>query len=230
MDGMIGKKIGMTQVWDAQGRRVPVTVIEAGPCPVVQVKSPDKDGYAAAQLGFSAQKAKRLSKAQATRFEKAGVQACRLLREFRLDTGDAPKAGDQVMVDIFEGIRMVDVSAITKGRGFAGVVKRHLMAGGPMTHGGHSKRRIGGIAARDLPGWVHKGKRMPGHMGNVLCTARNLTVVQIRKEENLLLVQGAIPGPAGEFVLIYKALKQPSAPLAQAEGKKKAQKPEAKKA
>jgi len=209
MQGLIGKKIGMTQVWDAAGRRVSVTVIEAGPCPVVQVKTPDKDGYTAAQLGFGKQSARRLSKAQAVRFEKAGLATpSRALREFKLDEGESVKAGDQVTVGIFEGVKRVDVSATTIGRGFAGVVKRYLMRGGPMTHGGHSKRRIGGIGARDLPGWVHKGKRMPGHMGAVERTARNLTVVQVRKEENLLLVEGAIPGPAGAMVTVRKALKK----------------------
>lgn len=208
MQGLIGKKIGMTQVWDAQGRRVAVTVIEAGPCPVVQVKAPDKDGYSAVQLGYGAQQARRLSKAQATRFEKAGVTPCRELREFQLDAGEEVKVGDQITVGIFDGVALVDVSASTKGRGFAGVVRRYRMAGGPMTHGGHSKRRIGGIGARDLPGWVHKGKRMPGHMGAVTRKARNLAVVQVRKDDNLLLVRGAIPGPVGGVVVIKKALKK----------------------
>jgi len=208
MQGLIGKKIGMTQVWDAQGKRVAVTVIEAGPCPVVQVKAPDKDGYSAVQLGYGAQLAKRLPKALAARYEKAGVAPCRALREFRLDDGEAVKVGEQVTVGIFEGVAQVDVSATTKGRGFAGVVRRHRMAGGPMTHGGHSKRRIGGIGARDLPGWVHKGKRMPGHMGAVTRKARNLAVVQVRKDDNLLLVRGAIPGPVGGVVVIKKALKK----------------------
>ena len=208
MQGLIGKKIGMTQVWDAQGRRVAVTVIEVGPCSVVQVKTPDKDGYVAAQIGFGAQQAKRLPKALAARYEKAGVTPCRALKEFDLDEGEAVKVGDQLTVGMFDGVKLVDVSAITKGRGFAGVVRRHRMAGGPMTHGGHSKRRIGGIGARDLPGWVHKGKRMPGHMGAVSRTARNLTVVQVRKDDNLLLVRGAIPGPVGGVVVVRKALKK----------------------
>jgi len=208
MQGLIGKKIGMTQVWDAQGRRVAVTVIEAGPCPVVQVKAPDKDGYAAVQLGFGAQQARRLTKALAARYEKAGIAPCRELREFQLDEGEAVKVGDQMTVGVFEGVLQVDVSATTKGRGFAGVVRRYRMAGGPMTHGGHSKRRIGGIGARDLPGWVHKGKRMPGHMGAVTRKARNLAVVQVRKDDNLLLVRGAIPGPVGGVVVITKALKK----------------------
>jgi len=208
MQGLIGKKIGMTQVWDAQGRRVAVTVIEAGPCPVVQVKAPDKDGYSAVQLGFGEQKAGRLTKALAARYEKAGVTPCRELREFQLDEGEAVKAGDLITVGIFDGIAQVDVSATTKGRGFAGVVRRYRMAGGPMTHGGHSKRRVGGIGARDLPGWVHKGKRMPGHMGAVTRKARNLAVVQVRKDDNLLLVRGAIPGPVGGVVVIKKSLKK----------------------
>ncbi|MEI6210091.1 MAG: 50S ribosomal protein L3 [bacterium] len=208
MQGLIGKKIGMTQVWDAQGRRVAVTVIEAGPCPVVQVKAPDKDGYSAVQLGYGDQKAGRLTKALAVRYEKAGVTPCRELREFQLDEGESVKAGDLITVGIFDGIAQVDVSATTKGRGFAGVVRRYRMAGGPMTHGGHSKRRVGGIGARDLPGWVHKGKRMPGHMGAVTRKARNLAVVQVRKDDNLLLVRGAIPGPVGGVVVIKKSLKK----------------------
>jgi len=125
MQGLIGKKIGMTQVWDAQGRRVAVTVIEAGPCPVVQVKAPDKDGYAAVQLGFGAQQARRLTKALAARYEKAGIAPCRELREFQLDEGEAVKVGDQMTVGVFEGVLQVDVSATTKGRGFAGVVRRY---------------------------------------------------------------------------------------------------------
>ncbi len=208
MQGLIGKKIGMTQVWDAQGKRVAVTVLEAGPCPVVQVKASAKDGYAAAQLGFGAQQPRRLTKAEATRYQKAGVEPCRTLREFRLEKDEALKVGDQVTVGIFDGVAQVDVSATTKGRGFAGVVRRYRMAGGPMTHGGHSKRRIGGIGARDLPGWVHKGKRMPGHMGAVTRKARNLAVVQVRKDDNLLLVRGAVPGPVGGVVVIKKSLKK----------------------
>ena len=208
MRGLIGKKVGMTQVWDGQGRRVAVTVIEAGPCPVVQVKAPGKEGYAAAQLGFGSQKASRLPKALAARYEKAGIPPCRVLREFRLDKDEAVKPGDQVTVAAFEGVKYVDVSGTTRGRGFAGVVRRHGMAGGPLTHGGHSKRRIGGIGARDLPGWVHKGKRMPGHMGAAARTARNLALVQVRKDDNLLLVQGAVTGPDGAMVTVRKALRK----------------------
>ena len=206
MEGLIGRKIGMTQIYDDQGHRIAVTVIEAGPCPVVQVKTPDTDGYRAAQLGFEEQKPSRLTKAQVKHFEKAGVAPCRVTKEFALDDGDEVKAGDAVTVSIFDGVKYVDVSGITKGRGFAGVIRRYRIGGGAHTHGGHSKHRIGSIGARDLPGWVEKGKRMPGHMGAVNRKARNLAVVQVRGEDNLLLVRGSIPGPKGAVVIIRKAL------------------------
>ena len=207
MEGMIGKKIGMTQVWGGDGRFVSVTVLEVGPCPVVQVKTTAKDGYDAVQVGFGPQKKHRLAKAVLTRYEKAGVEPCRKLMEFRADAGEAREAGQVVDVGNFEGVPLVDVQGVTKGRGFAGVMRRHGMAGGPMGHGGHSKRRPGSIGARNLPGWVEKGKRMPGHMGDVNRTTKNLRVVQVRKEENLLLVEGSVPGAAGSFVVVRKALK-----------------------
>jgi large subunit ribosomal protein L3 len=208
MEGLIGRKVGMTQVYNDQGRRIAVTVIEAGPCPVVQVKTPDTDGYCAAQLGFEEQKPSRLPKAQVKHFEKAGVKPCRVTKEFALDAGEEVKAGDAVTVSMFDGVKYVDVSGITKGRGFAGVIRRYRIGGGPHTHGGHSKHRIGSIGARDLPGWVEKGKRMPGHMGAVDRKARNLAVVQVRSDDNLLLVAGAVPGPKGAVVIIRKALKK----------------------
>lgn len=208
MEGIIGRKIGMTQVYTEAGRRVTVTVIEAGPCPVVQVKTPENDGYSAAQLGFDEQKPSRLPKAEVKHFEKAGLKPCKVTKEFALDANEAVKAGDVITVNIFEGVKYVDVSGITKGRGFAGVFRRYGIGGGPMTHGGHSKRRIGSIGARDLPGWVEKGKRMPGHKGDVNRKARNLSVVQVRGEDNLLLVEGSIPGAKGGVVFIRKALKK----------------------
>lgn len=207
MNGLIGKKVGMTQVWDADGRRVGVTVLEVGPCPVVQVKTKDKDGYDAVQVGFGAQKPQRLTKAVRTRYEKAGAPPCRILREFDPE-GDAVKAGDSLDVGVFEGVKLVDVTATSKGKGFAGVMRRYGMAGGPVTHGGHSKRRIGSIGERDLPGWIAKGKRMPGHKGDVQVTTRNLVVVQVRKEDNVLLVRGAVPGANGSTVIVRKALKK----------------------
>jgi large subunit ribosomal protein L3 len=208
MEGLIGRKIGMTQVYDDKGRRISVTVIQAGPCPVVQVKTPATDGYSAAQLGFDEQKPSRLPKAEVKHYEKAGVKPCKLTKEFALDADEAVKAGDLVTVNIFDGVKLVDVSGVTKGRGFAGVVRRYSMRGGPMTHGGHSKRRVGSIGARDLPGWVDKGKRMPGHKGDVNRKVRNLLIVQVRPEDNLLLVEGSIPGAKGGYVFICKALKK----------------------
>jgi len=209
MEGLIGKKVGMTQVFDADGKRVCVTVVEVGPCPVVQLKTPEKDGYTAAQVGFGVQKASRLSKAEATRFEKAGLKDCsRVLKEFALESGDADlKVGDVVTVKNFADCKWVDVTGVTKGKGFAGVLKRYKFAGGNMTHGGHSKRRTGGLAARDLPGWIEKGKKMPGHMGDVSRKATNLEVVAIREEDNALLVKGSIPGARNATVIVRKSLK-----------------------
>ena len=208
MEGLIGKKIGMTQVYDADGKRTCVTVIECGPCPVVQLKTLDKDGYVAAQLGFGAQKAQRLAKAQQKHFEKAGVETMKVLKEFAMEDGDAAlKVGDKVTVSNFEGVKFVDVTGVTKGKGFAGVLKRYNFAGGNMTHGGHSKRRTGGLAARDLPGWIEKGKRMPGHMGDVTRKATNLEVVAVRAEDNALLVKGSVPGARNGIVIVRKSLK-----------------------
>ena len=207
MEGLIGKKIGMTQVYDAEGKRTTVTVIEVGPCPVVQVKTLEKDGYVAAQVAFGAQKASRLAKAQQKHFEKAGVEAMKVLKEFALDEGEALEVGKAVTVANFEGVKYVDVTGVTKGKGFAGVIKRYGFAGGNMTHGGHSKRRTGGLAARDLPGWIEKGKKMPGHMGDVNRKAQNLEVVQIRPEDNAILVKGSVPGARNGIVIVRKSLK-----------------------
>ena len=203
MEGLIGKKIGMTQVYDADGKRTTVTVIEVGPCPVVQVKTAEKDGYVAAQVGFGPQKAARLAKAQQKHFKKAGVGAMKVLKEFALDAGEEVKVGDVITVKNFEGVKYVDVTGTTKGRGFAGVLKRYNFAGGNMTHGGHSKRRTGGLAARDLPGWIEKGKKMPGHMGDVSRKATNLEVVQIRPEDNAILVKGSVPGAKNGTVVVF---------------------------
>ena len=207
MEGLIGKKIGMTQVYDADGNRTCVTVIEVGPCPVVQLKTQEKDGYVAAQVAFGAQKKQRLAKAQQKHFEKAGVETMRVLKEFALDAGETLEVGKAVTVANFDGVKYVDVTGVTKGKGFAGVLKRYKFAGGNMTHGGHSKRRTGGLAARDLPGWIEKGKKMPGHMGDVNRTTTNLEVVQIRPDDNAILVKGSIPGARNGIVIIRKSLK-----------------------
>ena len=207
MEGLIGKKIGMTQVYDADGKRTCVTVIEGGPCPVVQLKTLEKDGYVAAQVAFGAQKASRLAKAQQKHFEKAGVQTMKVLKEFAIDAGETLEVGKAVTVANFEGVKYVDVTGMTKGKGFAGVLKKWGFAGGNMTHGGHSKRRTGGLAARDLPGWIEKGKKMPGDMGDVSRKAIGLEVVAIRPEDNALLVKGSIPGARNGIVIVRKSLK-----------------------
>ena len=207
MEGLIGKKIGMTQVYDAEGKRTTVTVIEVGPCPVVQVKTLEKDGYVAAQVGFGAQKASRLAKAQVKHFEKAGVETMKVLKEFAIDAGETLEVDKADTVANFEGVKYVDVSGVTKGKGFAGVLKKWGFAGGNMTHGGHSKRRTGGLAARDLPGWIEKGKKMPGDMGDVSRKAIGLEVVAIRPEDNALLVKGSVPGARNGIVIIRKSLK-----------------------
>jgi len=209
MKGLIGKKLGMTQVFDAAGRRVSVTVIETGPCVVVQRKTTARDGYDAVQIGFGDQKESRLTKPVRARYAKVGVGAKRVLREFAIDADDDFKEGDALSVtDVFEGVPYVDVVGVSKGRGFQGVVKRHRMKGGRMTHGGHSKRRVGSIGQCSYPARVAKGQRMPGHMGHVRVTTQNLKVVGIRDTDNLLLVQGAIPGPNGGVVIVQKALKK----------------------
>ena len=208
MEGLIGKKAGMTQIFDENGKRITVTVLVVGPCPVVQVKTPENDGYTAAQLAFGEQKASRMSKAEVARFAKAGIETPhRVLKEFALDEGETVKAGDVVTVSNFDGVKYVDVTGITKGRGFAGVIRRYGFAGGPITHGGHSKRRTGGLAARDLPGWIEKGKKMPGHMGNVSRTARNLEIAAIRPEDNAILIKGSVPGCRTGIVYVRKSLK-----------------------
>ena len=209
MEGLIGKKVGMTQVF-VDGKRICVTVLEVGPCPVVQVKTLEKDGYVAAQLGFGEQKKQRLTKAVAGHQEKTGGltdKKVRVLKEFALDEGETVKAGDVLTVSNFEGVKYVDVTGTTKGKGFAGVLKRYLFAGGNLTHGGHSKRRTGGLAARDLPGWIEKGKKMPGDMGDVNRKNTNLEVVAIRPDDNAILVKGSVPGARNGIVFVRKSLK-----------------------
>lgn len=208
MQGILGKKVGMTQVFSDEGHQIPVTVIEVGPCVVVQRKTKDRDGYEALKVGFEGAKESRVSKPLLGQFKVAGVVPQRHLCEFSVDSGDTLKAGDALTAAVLEGVTYVDISGMTKGRGFQGVVRRHGMAGGPMTHGGHSKRRVGSIGCRSYPGRVHKGKRMPGHMGHVNVTVQNLKVVQLRASENLLLVGGAVPGPVGAIVVVRKALKK----------------------
>jgi large subunit ribosomal protein L3 len=208
--GLIGRKLGMTQVYDEEGTLVPVTVIQAGPCTVVGMRRPERDGYAAAQVGFGPLKAERLPKARRGQFAKAGTGAFRVLREFALAEGDdgAPAVGAEINVaDVFEPGQLLHVSGISKGRGTAGVIKRHRFSGFPASHGTHEYFRHGGsIGNRSYPGRVFKGKRMAGRLGHERVTTRNLVVVALRPEEHLVLVRGAVPGARNGTVVLTRAV------------------------
>lgn len=205
---LLGKKIGMTQVYDAQNVLVPVTVVEAGPCPVLQVKTTQVDGYDAVQLGFSQKKAKNTAKAEQGHAKKAGLdETPRVLGEVRLDVASTLKVGDVVTVTAFTEGQLIDVIGITKGKGFQGVVKRFRVAGGPASHGSMFHRRIGSIGMRQTPGRTWKNQKMPGHMGCEQRTVQNLSVVKILPEKNLILVKGAIPGANGDDVIVRSAIK-----------------------
>jgi len=213
ISSLLGKKIGMTQVYDAQNVLVPVTVVEAGPCAVVQVKTIETDGYHAVQIGFSTKKTKNTSKAELVHAKKAGLDiAPRVLGEVRLTAAATLKVGDVVTVTAFTEGQMVDVVGISKGKGFQGVVKRFRVAGGPAAHGSMFHRRIGSIGMRQTPGRTWKNQSMPGHMGNDRQTMQNLRVVKIIADKNLILVKGSIPGANGDDVLVRSAIKgQPKA-------------------
>ncbi|MEX2014989.1 MAG: 50S ribosomal protein L3 [Candidatus Hydrogenedentales bacterium] len=208
INGLLGRKLGMTRVFTDGGQWIEVTVLEAGPCKVVQRKTANKDGYEAVQVGFGVVKESRLTGPMRGHFEKADVTPARTLREFRL-TGDSElKIGDEVKVDIFANGERVDVSGITKGKGFAGVIKRHKMKGGPARHGSHFHRAPGSIGQSADPSKVVRGKRMPGHMGNRNVTVQNVEVVQVDPEKNVLLLRGCIPGANGTVVKVSKSVKQ----------------------
>jgi large subunit ribosomal protein L3 len=205
VNGLIGKKVGMTQLLQDDGTVVPVTVIQAGPCVVVQKKTTEKDGYDAVQLGFvEFIKPGRVNKPMTGHFKKANAAAARVLRETRVSGDDAPNAGDKVMVDIFNADELVDVIGTSKGRGFAGFIKRHHFRGGRATHGSMFHRAPGSIGASAYPSRVIKGMRMAGHMGNSRVTVRNLRVARVDQENNLLFVHGAVPGPNGGYVMVEK--------------------------
>ena len=208
ISSLLGKKLGMTQVYDAQNVLVPVTVVEAGPCAVVQVKTAATDGYNAVQIGFSAKKARNASKAELAHAQKAGLDSApRVLSEVRLADAPTLKVGDVVNVTSFTEGQLVDVIGITKGKGFQGVVKRYRVAGGPAAHGSMFHRRIGSIGMRQTPGRVWKNQIMPGHMGSEKRTVQNLRVVKVIADKNLLLVKGAIPGANGDDVIVRSAIK-----------------------
>jgi large subunit ribosomal protein L3 len=207
VDGLIGIKVGMTQIFDENGVVIPVTVIKAGPCVVVQTKMKDRDGYEAVQLGLvEFIKPSRVNKPRGGHFQKAGIPPCRVLREFKLQ-GDVetPKVGEQILVSqVFQSKDKVDVRGTSKGRGFAGLVKRHNFAGGVATHGSMFHRAPGSIGASAFPSRVVPGMRAAGHMGDEIVTVRKLEVVRIQEQENILLIKGAIPGRNGGYVMIKK--------------------------
>jgi len=201
--GIIGKKLGMTQVFDKKRNVVPVTVIKAGPCVVVRKKTPERDGYTAVQLGFEEIKNKRVSRPLLGYFRKYKVKPQRILREFPWKDIDSVKEGDVVRVDILEGYRFVDIEGNTKGKGFQGVVKRWGFSGGPASHGAKQwHRRPGSIGASSWPSRVFKGTKMSGRTGGKKVTVKNLEIVEIQKEKDLLLVKGAVPGFPGGYVFI----------------------------
>jgi large subunit ribosomal protein L3 len=206
--GILGKKIGMTQVFRPDGQVVPVTVLKAGPCIVVQRKTPATDGYDAVQLGFMEYAKKTgVTKPAAGHLKKSAAEGVKFLREFRLEEGTNGdlKAGDRVLVDEFKPNQKVDVIGLSKGRGFASLVKRHHFRGGPKSHGSMFHRAPGSIGASSFPSRVFPGMRMAGQMGTTRVTVRNLEIVEVDTEENILLVKGAVPGPSGGYVMVRRA-------------------------
>ena len=220
--GIIGRKVGMTQLFAADGTVSPATVLKAGPCVVVQTKSAQSDGYEAVQLGLVEEKPAKVNKATAGHYKKAGVPPTRVRREVKVKAGGDPvKAGDQVNVSIFADGERVDVIGTSRGKGFQGVVKRHHFAGGGATHGSMFHRAPGSIGASSYPSRVIKGMRMAGHMGSDRVTVRNLKVLRVDAENNLLLVEGAVPGGPGGYVTIRKAIAAKPVRVAHVEPTKK---------
>ena len=207
MKTIIGKKVGMTQIFDEKGKVIPVTVIEAGPCLVAQVKSVETDGYNAIQLGFGDVKESKLNKPEKGHFAKAKLALKKHLREFRLDSVDGVNVGDEIKVDTFQAGDKIDVQGTSKGKGFQGVIKRHGQSRGPMGHGSMYHRRPGSMGPTSTPGRVFKGKKLPGHMGRVTVTIQNLDVVKVDLDKNVILVKGSVPGPKGAILKIKSAIK-----------------------
>lgn len=204
-NGLLGKKLGMTQVFDDEGRLIPVTVIEAGPCRVAQVKTRERDGYEAVQLAFGETKERKLSRAALGHLKKAQVPASRWLKEFK-KLGDL-KVGQTLKADVFQKGEWVDVEGVSKGKGFQGVIKRHHYRGGPETHGHMFHRAPGSIGSSAFPSRVWKGKTLPGHMGSERVTVQRLKIIETRPDENLLFVSGAVPGARGGLLIVRKSKK-----------------------
>ena len=204
---IIGKKVGMTQIFDESGKVIPVTVIEAGPCVVAQVKSNETDGYNAVQLGFGDVKESKVNKPVKGHFAKSKLALKKHLREFRMDSVEDVKVGDEFKADVFVKGDKVDIQGTSKGKGFQGVIKRHGQSRGPMGHGSMYHRRPGSMGPTSTPGRVFKGKKLPGHMGHVTVTIQNLDVVKVDMDKNVILVKGSVPGAKGAILKIKSAVK-----------------------
>ena len=204
---IIGRKVGMTQIFDEKGNVIPVTVIEAGPCVVAQVKTVETDGYDALQLGFGEVKTKHMNKPEMGHFAKSKIDNKKHLREFRLDSIEGVKVGDEIKADVFQAGEKVDIQGISKGKGFQGVIKRHGQSRGPMGHGSMYHRRPGSMGPTSTPGRVFKGKKLPGHMGRQTITIQNLDVVSVDMDKNVILVKGSVPGCKGAILKIKSAVK-----------------------
>lgn len=204
---ILGKKLGMTQVFDERGRMLPVTVVEAGPCVVVQRKTRERDGYDAIQVGFGAVKDRRVNRSLRGHFKKAGVAPRRLLREFPIGDPDAYPVGQEMNAGLFAAGELVDVTGTSRGRGFAGVIKRHGFRRGPMSHGSKYHRRVGSMGASTLPSRVFKGRKMPGRLGGDRVTIQGLELVRVDPERNLLLIKGSVPGVRGAYLAIRSSVK-----------------------
>ncbi|HHW44560.1 MAG TPA: 50S ribosomal protein L3 [Desulfotomaculum sp.] len=205
--GILGRKVGMTQIFNNEGQAVPVTVIEAGPCLVVQTRTPERDGYSAVQLGFGEKRERLVNKPLKGHFAKAGVRPLRFLRELRVEDAGQYQVGQEIKADVFTAGERVDVVGTSKGRGFAGGIKRHGFHRGPMAHGSKYHRRPGSLGAKG-PARVFKGRKLPGHYGVERVTVQNLEVVKVDPERNLLAVKGAVPGPRGGLLLVKETVKK----------------------
>ena len=205
--GLIGKKIGMTQIFNEEGKVIPVTAIEAGPCVVSQVKTEETDGYNSIQLGFGAIKESKVNKPERGHFTKANIAPARYLREFRVDSIEDVKVGDELKADIFMAGDKIDIQGTSKGKGFQGVIKRHGQHRGPMGHGSMYHRRPGSMGSTSTPGRVFKGKKLPGHMGAETVTIQNLEVIKVDLDKNIILVKGSVPGAKGSILKIKSSVK-----------------------
>ncbi|MFV0503238.1 MAG: 50S ribosomal protein L3 [Lachnospirales bacterium] len=204
---IMAKKIGMTQVFTDKGILVPVTVLEAGPCVVVQKKTMENDGYEAIKVGFGEIKESRVNKPKKGEFDKANIAPTKVLKEFKLENSSEFEIGQEIKADVFVAGDKVDVSGTSKGKGYQGAIKRHGMSRGPMSHGSKYHRGLGSLSSGTTPGKVKKGKKMPGHMGNAAVTVQNLEIVRADSEKNLILVKGAVPGPKGSLLVLKDSVK-----------------------